>query len=286
MLCLALLCGSVFGIPASQKPVKATQPDGSVLTIIIKGDEFQSWITTLDGYSIQRNAEGYFEYVKAIEDNQPVLSGIRVRESDQRKGKERQFLQGIPKNLRPERVIPEGFAPGLSSHGNAPKGVMAEVLSWRNNFFNYGEDPNKINGILVPVNFPDCPLTYSQGAIDSIMNVPGYNKNGAKGSVRDYFEDMSQGKFLFHMEVLPPYTASNGRTYYGKYGPELKTEVYNYIVSLLGDHHWEYDMNQDEHIDHISIIFAGMGQETDPSGDAGLIWSHNGYSTSSSVNYR
>ena len=286
MLCLALLCGSVFGIPASQKPVKATQPDGSVLTIIIKGDEFQSWITTLDGYSIQRNAEGYFEYVKAIEDNQPVLSGIRVQESDQRKGKERRFLQGIPKNLRPERVIPEGFAPGRSSHGNAPKGVMAEVLSWRNNFFNYGEDPNKINGILVPVNFPDCPLTYSQGAIDSIMNVPGYNKNGAKGSVRDYFEDMSQGKFLFHMEVLPPYTASNGRTYYGKYGPELKTEVYNYIVSLLGDHHWEYDMNQDEHIDHISIIFAGMGQETDPSGDAGLIWSHNGYSTSSSVNYR
>lgn len=293
MLCLALLCGSVFGIPASQKPVKATQPDGSVLTIIIKGDEFQSWITTLDGYSIQRNAEGYFEYVKAIEDNQPVLSGIRVRESDQRKGKERQFLQGIPKNLRPERVIPEGFAPGLSSHGNAPKGVMAEVLSWRDNFFNYGEDPNKINGILVPVNFPDCPLTYSQGAIDSIMNVPGYNKNGAKGSVRDYFEDMSQGKFLFHMEVLPPYTACQNRDEYGKYGAssfgsfvDLKAEVYNYVLSIIGENWRAYDQNYDDHIDHISIIFAGMGQETDPSGNTGLIWSHNGYNTSSSLNYR
>lgn len=286
-------CMEAGAVPASRKAIKTTQVDGSTLTILIHGDENLSWITTLDGYSIQRNAEGFFEYVSRIENNRPVLSGIRAQEPDERKAKTDRFLQGIPKGLRPQRnpekpveIRAKGFPrqtdgndteTGSPQNGNPAKGSMADADAWQNNFYEYG-DQSQIKGVLVPVNFPDCPLTYSQEEIEGIMNEPGYDKNGAKGSVHDYFDAMSQGKFNFHIEVLPPITAYKNRDGYDRSGDHLKAEVYRYVLSVLGDTWVDYDLDRDGYIDHISILFAGMGQEIDPSNTM-LIWSHNGYTT-------
>jgi hypothetical protein len=42
----------LWAVPAYPYPIEITQPDGSNLTVIQKGDEFYSWIETVDGYSI------------------------------------------------------------------------------------------------------------------------------------------------------------------------------------------------------------------------------------------
>ncbi|HOK36255.1 MAG TPA: hypothetical protein PLR72_03240, partial [Paludibacteraceae bacterium] len=42
----------VFAVPAYPYPIKVTQPDGSDITFIMKGDEFYHYHTTLDGYPI------------------------------------------------------------------------------------------------------------------------------------------------------------------------------------------------------------------------------------------
>ncbi len=52
-----------FAGPANPEPVAITQPDGTVFQPITRGDEFQGWMETADGYTVLRNpATGFFDY--------------------------------------------------------------------------------------------------------------------------------------------------------------------------------------------------------------------------------
>ncbi len=46
-----------FAGPANPEPVAITQPDGTVFQPITRGDEFQGWMETADGYAA-RSAAG------------------------------------------------------------------------------------------------------------------------------------------------------------------------------------------------------------------------------------
>lgn len=275
LLCLlAMVWNTVLAVPAPNRPQKITQPDGSVITLVLHGDEHHSWTTTLDGYSVMKNAKGFFEYVGAIEDGKAVLSGVRASDPEERQNKEKRFLKKISTNLKPAFVSPYGTTSGLTPKGQDPNGN-----EWQIDPLNFASQKH-FKGICVPVNFSDYPLRTSAETIDSLMNMPGYKGYGLPGSVRDYFHDMSQGQFEFSMTVLPPYTALCGREDYGKNATgcsDLKAEVYAYVLRTMGQAVNDYDMDKDGYIDHISIIFAGQGQELN-AGQTGLIWSHNGIS--------
>ena len=60
-----------FAVPASPYPVTITQPDGTTLTVILKGDEFHHYHTTEDGFLIVKDKEGIFNYAKV--DNQVFI---------------------------------------------------------------------------------------------------------------------------------------------------------------------------------------------------------------------
>jgi hypothetical protein len=51
-----------LGVMAYPYPVEITQPDGTKITIVLKGDEHLKWAETIDGYSILRNSKGIYEY--------------------------------------------------------------------------------------------------------------------------------------------------------------------------------------------------------------------------------
>lgn len=268
-------------MPASQKPIPVLLPDGSTLMVRLMGDEHHSWLTTPDGYLIDRNAEGYFEYVSGFQSGKAVLSGVRVNNEAVRTVKEKGFLKQIGSGLVPPVISQPSSTEG--EERKVPKGSYQVSSSWRMDIGQRFADQYHFQGILVPVNFPDVKLTYSQGAIDSIMNLPGYTRNGAKGSVYDYFQDMSRGKFHFHVKVLPPYTALKDHDAYFDKADDLKSEVYQYVVQQLGNEWYTYDLNADGHIDHISILFAGYGKEN--TAKDGTIWSHNSYTNYDGYGY-
>jgi hypothetical protein len=66
IVCLSLLLGicikQVSAVPAYPYPVKITQSDGSVITIVLKGDERVKWAESADGYTLLRNSKGVFEF--------------------------------------------------------------------------------------------------------------------------------------------------------------------------------------------------------------------------------
>ncbi len=282
----AIIGGQLFAVPAPNRPVQLEQPDGSTVTVLIHGDERNSWISTTDGYSVARNPQGFFEYVQRIDrDAILVLSGIRMAPNvQQRSDAEKTFLQSISKHLR-VTPLPQPKEEAQKSQGSDPSGARNWLMHRPNNHDVFSKR-GRFKSIVVPVHFADFPLTYSQAEIDSALNAENYTGHGCKGSVRDYFHDMSGGQFTPEFLVLPPYTAQHNRVGYYAYGDpyssgstegiELKLEVYYYVNAVLRERALEeFDGNGDGIIDHISIIFAGQGQEL--TGNIGMIWSNHSW---------
>jgi M6 family metalloprotease-like protein len=72
----------------------------------------------------------------------------------------------------------------------------------------------KFVGLCLLVDFPDVPGTIPAQEVEAFCNEPGYSGFGNRGSVRDYFLDVSSGKLDYSNVVMPYYTAKHARNYY------------------------------------------------------------------------
>ncbi len=71
---------NLLAVPASPDPVEITQPDGSVFAAYVRGDEFQGWVETAEGYTIVRNeATGAWEYAATDAQGNLASSGVPVQ---------------------------------------------------------------------------------------------------------------------------------------------------------------------------------------------------------------
>ncbi len=74
---------SVPAVPSNPFPVVVRQPDGSVFRAIARGDEYQGWVETLDGYTIVRSTKtGFAEFATLDRERRLVPSGRVVRPAD------------------------------------------------------------------------------------------------------------------------------------------------------------------------------------------------------------
>lgn len=90
---------NAFAVPANPKPIKYRQPDGSIITIILKGDEIIHWATTTDGYTILPNSAGAYEYAKYDNNEKLILSGVQANDPNNRSAQELSFLKNITQDL-------------------------------------------------------------------------------------------------------------------------------------------------------------------------------------------
>lgn len=66
LVALLAFSQAIYAVKAYPYPVTVTQPDGSVLTIRIHGDENRSWATTLDGRPVSQDAGGYWRVTDSL----------------------------------------------------------------------------------------------------------------------------------------------------------------------------------------------------------------------------
>ena len=62
MMTLLLNVAVLSGRPAYSKPIDILQPDGTTVTLVMHGDEFQSFTTTADGYTVVKVSDGFYRY--------------------------------------------------------------------------------------------------------------------------------------------------------------------------------------------------------------------------------
>jgi len=54
----------VFAVPADPIAVELTQPDGAVIDVRLKGDEYFHWLEDLDGFTVVRAPDKRFVYAR------------------------------------------------------------------------------------------------------------------------------------------------------------------------------------------------------------------------------
>ena len=136
---------------------------------------------------------------------------------------------------------------------------------------------------VILIEFSDTPMTLEEPLqhFQAMLNAPGYDENGATGSVLEYFTDNSDGRFRPVFDVFGPVRLDKKMAYYGK--DVLKDGVRDDTApekalleacALLDEEvdFSPYDQDQDGIVDLCIFFFAGYDQAAGGNSDA--IWSH------------
>lgn len=286
---------SMDAVPADPFPIKYTQPDGTEITLQLKGDERVHWAETTDGYTLLGNGKNGWEYAIPDKTGDLKASGVLGRDLNKRTAKEITLLRGVTKRIRfsPTQVnlLKSAWEAKNGSEllvGTSdflkPNAVKSTTSDGRQKVFS----PNGTKKLLmILIQYPDLPFTFTKDDFYALMNTQNYNLNNAKGSVKDYFReqsywalDNSKG-FDITTDVVGIYTAKNNMAYYGADGTdgthdlnsnELMLEA---VTAADADVDYsQYDNDGDGSVDGVYIIYAGYGQAS--SAIANTIWPHAG----------
>jgi len=250
--------------PAFPKPITFTQPDGQSITIQLKGDEHSKWASTTDGYSLIFNGKGYYEYATLDSRGYMVPSGVIAKNIQLRTSSDINFLENIPKDVRYAKEQ-------LQMLRNVRQIKRTEA---KRAFPTTGD--RKL--ICILMGFKDKAFTKTQSDFENLFNQVNYTTNGATGSVKDYYQQNSYGKFNLSVTVKGPYTASQNMVYYGgndSDGYDLHPDsLVSEAVRLANPdvNYADFDNDKDGNVDGIYIIYAGYGEEAGASTNA--IWAH------------
>ena len=254
-----------FGIPAYPFPVVIVQPDGTKITIILKGDEHVKWAQTIDGYSILRNSRGIYEYATLDTDNDMIISGIQAKNESERGPSEAEFLN---KNRK-------GLVYSKSQVGLMKSISRIHLKSAQKAFPTSGS--RKLVCILI--GFTDKAFTKTKADFENLFNQAGYTTDGATGSVYDYYKENSYNQLNLSVTVAGPYVAAHNMAYYGANnanGDDVNPGALISEALTLANptvNYADFDNDNDGSVDGVYVIYAGYGEEQ-TGVSANAIWAH------------
>lgn len=268
LLILALcLSASLFAAPARPGTIRLTQPDGTVVLAMLKGDENYRILTDMDGHALIKDETGYYCYARYEIDGKKVSTG---------------WVAG---KKAPDQVIAESMMipHDLLQAKAAEKRMLAD--SERENVTMSSPimkapgsdgDKRKKKCIVVLANYADTTMKYTQSHFEALFNQPNYSFEGAKGSVYDYFHDQLP-EYEFTFVVSPIVTLPEKQSYYGG---ESDSNAYKAVVDAckLVDPYVdfsEFDGNGNHEVDNVFLILAGTDEAE--SGNEDAIWAHQYY---------
>ena len=249
-----------IAVPADTTMKNRRQSDNRLLDFYLIGDEFVNFARSTDNYTLLLNKNGDYCYAYLNENGDLTASSYLAANPNQRTKAEIDFLSSINKNL----IFSDNQ---ITSRKEAFQKIET-------NYPTVGEN----NLLIILVSFADRAFTYTREDFDSLASQPGYNRNGATGSVKDYYYDVSFGQLELNPMVVGPYTLSQPMAYYGATGPSFSDVNPKAMISeacVLADSEIDFsqfDMNNDGMLDAVHVIFAGAGEAS--TGESNAIWPH------------
>jgi len=291
-LALAALRGSALAVPANPRLMQAAQPDGTRISVALKGDEYNHWHEDAAGYTILKDtSDGAWVYAERDASGALRPGSHRVGAAD-------------PEKLDLKRhLLDEGRAKAASvrrSKAEAVRRARAEsspfrVFSAQSAAAGVSPAPSKtpiltgtMKNLVILARFSDQSSTYSQAQFNSLFNDTGYTggtdpaTTGAFGSVKDYYKEVSYNNLTVQSVVSPWVTLPHGYAYYGANDAsgydvlpkEMVIDAINALAAIPGGFDFsQCDGNGDGQVDGLTIIHSGRAEELDGN-DTKYIWSH------------
>ena len=278
-LSVLLFAAPAFSRPAYPGTARVQQPDGSYVTIRLVGDEYRSFNTTADGYTLTRNDRGFYVYAQLDADGRLAPTSFVARDSAERTLQDLEFLRSVGRRLTPRMGEEQSFVKRRNQIARSQTLDQRRAAHY---------DYSKFRGLVILVEFNDCPFTYEDygDIMDRMINEDNYtgeertNPDGIRctGSIRDYFRDNSNGEFLPHFDVVGPVQIKRSM-YYPRPNGDQETSNYTQLMvdaaSAADDivNFKDYDVDGNGVVDMIYFIFSGLGSHMNGN-DPRLLWPH------------
>ena len=248
---VAMMCAwqEAGAVKALLVPHYFKQSDGSVLKVMLNGDERHHYYTTDDNLVVEQHDNGDFCYAQ---------SSVLAHDKDSRKGDEKLFVAQRNTSLQPVAV---GNGGGRRAASAAKKAVRRKTTM----------GAQKVLVLLVSFDDKDFSMSDPKAAYEAQLNTDTW-------SARNYFLEQSSGKYQPTFVVLGPIKMDKKYSYYGqndrygddKYPGEMVVEACKKVDGMVN--FADYDYDHDGYVDQVFVIYAWKGEAT--SGIKGTIWPH------------
>lgn len=266
---------SLFAVPANRKPFVVKQSDGTMLSVVLKGDEALHFHTTLDGKYVVKDTNGDFCYATFSKEGIFVSTGTLAHDVENRSNAEKEFLTTID-YVAMNKAVSETHMSRAAQY-RTPISTRSAA----------GTRAVTTGEVLVPVllvEFNDVKFSFTKEKIENILNKENYKykctvlSTIGYGSARDYFIAQSGGLFSPKFVVTDIITLPQNMSYYGgndsagnDKNPQamIRTGIEKADATL---DFTQFDSDKDGEVEFLYCIYAGYSEAN--GSDANTVWPH------------
>ena len=262
-------CPRARAIIADPNPFEFIQPDGSRVTLRLRGDEFYHWQEDTNGFTIVRQGNR-FVYATLDAQQNLVPTVWQAGQVDPR-----------TVGLTPGILLPPEKRLANQNNGKAPyrpwakKGYTRDIAA-----------VGTVKNLVILCKFSDHTLgvhTRNQSDYDTLFNkVGGDPALAPTGSVKDAYATNSYGIVDLQSTVLAWVTLPQTQAYYAGTNNGLGGDYPNNVKKMVQDalaaaaplvNFADFDSDNDGYVDAIDFIHSGYGAEQNGA-PVNSIWSH------------
>lgn len=264
IVCLMLCSLTTWAAKAESIPVQVRQADGSVITVILCGDEHINWYTTLDGVLLVQGTDNNYYIGKVEKSGNLIATQQLAHEALTRSQVERNLIakQDKDKFFAYVNKIAEESE---NAYNNSPltRGPIVDTGYGGVPYFPHTGSPK---ALVILAEFQDTTFTIQDTKkvfTNYLMNEghfsdTRYGQNQNYKGVRGYFKDCSYGQFTPFFDVVGPIKLPRKHAIYGAGNDRMDLLLADACAAVddLVDFA-KYDANNDGIVDLVYIIYAG-----------------------------
>ena len=282
IICLMLCSLTTWAAKAESIPVQVRQADGSVVTVILRGDEHINWYTTLDGVLLVQGADNNYYIGKVEKSGNLIATKQLAHEAHTRSQAELNLIakQDKEKFFAYVNKIAEESE---NAYDNSPltRGPIIDSGYGGVPYFPHTGSPK---ALVILAEFQDTTFTIQDTKkvfTNYLMNEDHfsdkrYNQDQNYKGVRGYFKDCSYGKFTPVFDVVGPIKLPKAHAVYGAGNDRMDLLLADACAAVDGMVNFaDYDANNDGIVDLVYVIYAGHSANTSGNKDTN-IWPKSG----------
>ncbi|MCM1163794.1 MAG: M6 family metalloprotease domain-containing protein [Muribaculaceae bacterium] len=278
---------AAMAVPAKPGLLEMKQPDGTTIKVKLYGDEFHHFYVSEDGYYLVNEGDTFY-YANVDASGATVNSGIVATPPAARSAAARSFLATVDMN-RVRSTMTTAAQARLSNmaqtaHIATPAFAQTDANTPRKGpgLFPGTHFPasGTQKGLVILVEYTDVKMNLSNphDYFSRMLNEEGFNTSGGTGSAKDFFLEVSSGKFDPDFDVYGPVTLPHNMAYYGgndySGNDQRPAHMVKDACDLLDSEidFSQYDRDGDGEVDNVFVFYAGRGEAS--GGSSSTVWPH------------